>query len=92
MFAVLVTVKLGFPIGQRTIIPSVVEGVKKKLMLSYPPSPSSLKSRLKTLVFPAGRFNFDIILKIMGKNKTATVLCFVLRNLPEIDLFVVLQQ
>lgn len=85
----LVTVKLGFPIGQRTIIPSVVEGVKKKLMLSYP---SSLKSRLKTLVFPAGRFNFDIILKIMGKNKTATVLCFVLRNLPEIDLFVVLQQ
>jgi len=89
VFAVLVTVKLGFPIGQRTIIPSVVERVKKKLMLSYP---SSLKSRLKTLVFPAGRFNFDIILKIMGKNKTATVLCFVLRNLPEIDLFVVLQQ
>lgn len=90
MFAVLVTVKLGFPIGQRTIIPSVVERVKKKLMLSYP---SSLKSRLKTLVFPAGRFNFDIILKIMGKKKkTATVLCFVLRNLPEIDLFVVLQQ
>lgn len=66
MFAVLVTVKLGFPIGQRTIIPSVVERVKKKLMLSYP---SSLKSRLKTLVFPAGRFNFDIILKIMGKKK-----------------------